>query len=224
MNKTLGAATTPFSLIAILVTIDALAWMGVLPQKSDMFMSLSAWLAGGGILFILILAIIENVAIVNVYFPGSIAILAAMAGSAGEPTAVLRVWIVVTCGYVIGLSITYWVVRLFFSPSGPARESNFASNRGLLSSARKALFTFWHPHLASLTAIVLAQRGCSYSSFAIIASSCAALWNAIWTCVILAFGNIFSESGVGFVLVYAYLFVWLVWSLMGAGRTSTYRN
>jgi membrane protein DedA with SNARE-associated domain len=94
--------TLPLALLAVMVLTDGLAFCGVLPGKSGALSAISIWLATGGVAYIYIIAFLENVAFLNFYFPGSIAILAAMAGTGGDVSRVAAVWLLVTFGAVTG--------------------------------------------------------------------------------------------------------------------------
>ncbi|WP_209596948.1 hypothetical protein [Ruegeria sp. HKCCSP351] len=216
MTERFANSLVPLSILAFLVLTDFLAWLGYIPNKLEAFSFLASWLAENGLVFVFFLAIIENAAVLNVYFPGSIAILTAMAGAVGSLHRILSVWFVVTLGSLVGLSLTFLVAKAVLKSkrrsSGDVGQAVFLEKHWIIT----ALTSFWHPHVASLTCILLAQKSASFWNFLRIAAFGNMFWNSFWTVIVLTVGNVFSEGLAGLVLVYSYLIVWLIYSLFKA--------
>lgn len=214
MIDRLSKSRLPLSILSFLLFTDFLAWLGYLPSKLESFSFLATWLAENGVVFVFLLALVENLALINVYFPGSIAILAAMAGAIGSWYLVFSVWLAVTAGSVLGLSITFLFATRILDrkkiASNLDESDQFIARHWIVM----ALTSFWHPHVASLTCILLAQKKASYWLFLRISLLGNVVWNTFWTAVVLTLGNVFAEGIGGLMLIYAYLAIWAVVSFV----------
>ncbi|EBA12664.1 DedA family protein [Roseobacter sp. CCS2] len=205
---------TPLALLTILLSLDALTFLGLLPSKTILFASLSEWLAGSGLAFVLLVSFIENIPILNVYFPGSITILAAMAGTSGDPLKVFAVWGVVSLGAVAGQFLLFAVGMRFIKRSQALNQPHQRVEKmNYKGPILLGLTSFWHPHLASMACLAMIEANVKFKRFATISIVWTCTWNIFWTFFVLLFGNIFSEGFLGFLLVYLFLVIWIVFLL-----------
>ncbi|MCG7493300.1 hypothetical protein [Thalassobius sp. Cn5-15] len=187
--------------------VDLLSYFSVLPSKVVAFEALSSWLATNGLLLVGVLSFLENIAVANAYFPGSVAILAAMHGASSDYALILEVWLIVTVGGIAGQIVTF--------KFGGALLSRFSSRDAVGSNKAKvrplalALSSFWHPHLASIACLRLAEIKMPTINFIGVSIVASSAWNTFWTVFVINFGNIFAEGIVGSALVYGYLLVWI---------------
>ena len=199
----------PLTALAIILLLDIGAHLQWLPSKSVLFIALSSWLADDGKIFVSLLSLIENVAFVNTYFPGSVAILAAMVGTSGELEKVLLVWLAATIGAVVGQFITFYFGARFMK-LWPQDNISDRNTESMVSTLLITLSSFWHPHLASMACLSMASSRIDSKTFLIAAAIASAFWNIFWLAFVLMFGNIFAEGSIGNILVYTYLIVWIM--------------
>ncbi len=210
----LRRSLTPLMILIVIACLDMLSYFELIPSKAVAFDAVSTWLSTNGILFVGLLAFLENVAIANVYFPGSVAILAAMHGASGDVGTIMTVWIVVTVFGLVGQTTTYLLASTVFAKLDVTKKGIEELRPWTL-----AFGSYWHPHLASMTCLTFASSGLPLRKFLVISLAASSAWNAFWTLFVLSFGNIFAEGPMGSVLVYSYLIVWILLSV-GSGQTS----
>jgi len=208
--RRLSAAKAPIVILAILVALDFFTWKNILPSKLVMFNTVADWLANGGLPFVFALSLIENVAFVNVYFPGSIAILAAMVGTEGDFERVLAVWSIISIGAVVGQSATFFAASQLIHTFSKVSKGQPLYKNKLGMWLRLGLSSFWHPHLASMACLSMAEASVPLRYFLLVSVVCTSLWNAFWAVFVLWFGNIFVDGYTGTILVYLYLVGWII--------------
>lgn len=206
---------TPVVFLGVLLLVDALAYLQLTPTKSAIFLFLSEWLAGAGLPTVFFISLIENIPLANVYFPGSIAILASMAGAAGDIPRIVLVWAVVSCGALLGQLLIFVmgarISRFLRKNDVTAKSANEVDQRNLFLLG---LTSFWHPHLASMACLAMIDLGVGFRRFATVSIFWTCTWNILWTFFVLSFGNIFSEGSLGFLLVYLFLIAWILISIL----------
>lgn len=210
-------------MILLLVTVvNVLGQLGWIPSLAESTAWLGGFLERYGVVVVLPLAILENLIVLNVYFPGSIVILTAMALTAGDPRRALVMFVCIVIGSTVGQNANYWMGR-YGGSRGPAIAERQASRAdpGADGSDRRTsrrwwlvfFGTFWHPHSASLTSILAGSEGLRYKQFLIYLLSTGLAWSVFWGFTMYHFGGILEARSNLLPAVYIYVVVWILYNL-----------
>lgn len=160
------------------------------------------------------ISFVENLVGLNVYFPGSIAILTAMALSAGDPHKALATFVAITVPAFLAHQVNFVL--------GKRLRGREVGNTGRYKTVfgRNALFagSLWHPHFAALACIDAGSQGLSYGLFLSAFAPWFAVWNIVWALVMYNFGLLLTRDSKGNPLILGFLALWLLWDFFDLGR------
>lgn len=180
----------------------------LLPSPDIIAELVKEWFERYGLPLVVSVSFLESLAGFNIYFPGSIAILAAMALTAGDP---IRAALTLTS---------------IFIPSLVAHQINFtigrAAGRRVLGH-KKVLRTHlviggymvaaWHPHFAAVAAYAAGTSGIPYLRFVSLFSPALLAWNIFWGVAMYSAG-LFLEPGRALTPYFLVLILaWIAWEL-----------
>jgi membrane protein DedA with SNARE-associated domain len=198
------AIRNPLLILLLTVGFEAIAWLGWLPSQGAILESIGKWVVAYGILAVFGLSLLENVVVFNGYFPGSVAILAAMASTNGDPSAGLKVWTAIAIGSVIGQIVSFLMGRRV--PSAPPDPER----RFWIS----ALLTYWHPQLGSISSFASGAQGMNLSRFLSALIPILTLWNIFWGVLMFSFGSIIDLSQDGTWIILLLISFWIAVELV----------
>jgi len=186
--------------LGVILGLVVLGRLDVIPSPSAIEIAIRK-LVSKGYLALVGIAAIENIGGVNAYFPGSIAILAGMAATKGDPSLAMRVFLAIVCGSSVAHAINFGLGRRLRDRSGIASS---------VPGSKVYWLSCWHPHFASVAAIAAGQAGVSVRDFVSRFGPAFLCWNVFWGVAMYFLGlPDFGEStvvAVGLVVV-----LWAVW-------------
>ena len=189
--------------------LSSLGWIPSVHELSDM---LGRFFEKGGLPVIGMASFAENTIGLNVYFPGAIVILVAMALTAGDLPRALMTFLVILIPSMLAHLMNYglgrWLggrVNVEGHTSG-GDPSRFAKGRmwGLF------LASYWHPHLAAVTSYAAGTEGVGVGAFLRVFVVASLLWNSFWGIVMYNFGEVAGATRNLIPLFYVYVVGWLL--------------
>ncbi|PTW61683.1 hypothetical protein C8N35_102398 [Breoghania corrubedonensis] len=198
--------------IVLLIAVFAV-WIaqsvGILEDSNTLLEKLTSLIFSYGAGLILIVAAVENIIILNVYFPGSVVILGIMASTHGQLERAIYVFLLIWVGQLIGL--------IFSCLSG-----QIYGFRGKARTAEKArmlvlFLLFWHPHTASATAFALGEK--RFPCRFLICTLASLIWSVFWAIVMyFGVGSVVYEIGWDYISG-IFAFLWLALELRSLRRS-----
>lgn len=194
--------------LGALSLLHLLALNGMMPSPERLTAQVENLFAKHGLPLVALCSFLENIVGVNAYFPGSIAILAGMALTAGNPTRALQMYFAIVIPAIAANQLSYWI--------GWRLRSR--TDRLSISGAKKIwtwfLLTYWHPHLAATTAMASGAGYLKYRTFLRYFLVASLSWSIIWGLTIYHFGQELELRSNLVSLFYVYLVAWIVWDLI----------
>ena len=203
---------TPLLLLILILGIEILASNKIIPSFNELSGTLKLALKEHGLIMMGPLAFLENIAGLNVYFPGSVIILTTMALTGGDPIKGLLTYIIYYASAFAAYHVNFFFGRAF-RKKGNVNSSAQTAQMNRAKMWVRFLTTFWHPQTASLTCVHVGSDGYRYSQifpYLIVSSF---IWNTFWGLTMYYVG-IRMGSNINFdALAYIYLFGWLLISI-----------
>lgn len=188
----------PLLLIGAILLFWLLEYILILPSANELIEAVTTAITNQGVLAIAAVALLENIIVINSYFPGSVAILGVMASTHGNVGAAILTFSAITVGQLIGLTISFYLGRFGFHNKS---QSVLENNKRVMM-----VFLFWHPHLAAASSFAIGARSSSNIFFIWIACI---LWSVFWALVMyFGFGIIVKEIGWDYITI-IFAFAWL---------------
>lgn len=215
MLDTIKIVRVQLVLLLVILSLYLLSQVGVIPESSELNAILMRYLEKYGLILLLLISFLENIAGLNVYFPGSIAILASATMTAGNLPVAIKVWFAILLGSLIAHQINYLIGKHFAFGETMELSSSGACEKSKASSIRWVLFlsTFWHPHFAAMTCMSAGAKGMQYGSFVLLYSTSNVLWYIVWGCLIYNVGALVNSSMDWFPIIIACIALWAIWDL-----------
>ena len=212
MSEVIKRIRVPLALLALVLSLEALAALGILPSSDVLLSRLSRMLETWGLVVVVLFAFLENVVGFNVYFPGSVVLLAAMSLTAGNPLRAIQVWIAIVIPSIAAQQLNYVIGRVMrrsWNRSGAptATRPSFKSEKSLWLLS---ISTYWHPHFAAITSIECGARAVPYIKFLKSMLAASASWYVAWGLIMYFAGALFASGGNWKILIIAYLSGWIV--------------
>ena len=191
--------------LALLGSILFLAWAGragLITSQEDLIRLIGEWLLKYGPVAVTLVSLIENLAFASGYFPGSVAILTAMAATKGQSsTLALAVWAGITIGAFVGQCCN------FALGSSASRKSDDTPSEDL--GGRAFFLAFWHPQFAALLSLRAGSVGVSLSAYLRLMLPALLAWNTFWGITIYNFGAGLFTSDTGNAIIVVVLIGWI---------------
>jgi membrane protein DedA with SNARE-associated domain len=193
--------------IGIVLILQILSLLSIIPTPNQILLSINNLLATHGIPLIIIASFIESLAVLGAYFPGSIAILSVMAMTAGNPARAILTYFAIILPAAAANILSYFI-------------GYFNRDKGSLASARsnKKLLawyaaTYWHPKLASVTAMASGGEGVKFSRYLSYCLPISIIWSVFWALVLYKVGSVIANPSFFTPIFYCYLIGWLLWGV-----------
>lgn len=209
----------PVVALACAVLFLAASRVGLLPSQDALFARVEGFVSSSSAVWIILIACLEYTVAINVYFPGSIVILASMTATNGEINLVIRMFTFIITGQAVGLSISYLsglYARLRLNPDATTIGESFTQ----WSVATLILATFLHPHSAALTSFNLGTQRCFVRTFAGWGIVGLLIWGSFWTWACLHGLNMIIKQTPWDIAFVAYVTLWIAWVLWRHHRES----
>jgi len=194
-------------ILIFLLVVQVLSLLNLIPSTVVLGGSVVDLFDKHGLPMIATCSLIENIVGINVYFPGALPVLVGMSLSAGNPNLAMLTYFSIVCPAFLGNVASYYVGR--FSGSTNDKQLNSVSKRmfGFY------LATYWHPHLASITAFREGANGTRFRVFIGAAILASMPWSIFWALLLYNVGAVGDKPAAVMFITYAYVIVWLCWDL-----------
>lgn len=194
--------------IGLVATLFILSRLTFIPAPTEIAIFAINLLATYGLPLIMLASFIENFAGLGAYVPGSIAILAAMAATAGNPLQATITFFAIVMPAVLGNVLSYYVGYF----TRPPENINLPER-----STKNLIFwyasTYWHPQLAAVSAMASGSGGIKFPRYFAHFLPVSLLWSIFWAVVMYNAGKVVATPGFLAPLFYIYLLGWVVWGL-----------
>lgn len=192
-------------LIFLAITVFILfSHFDILPDSVEIQNWFLVVLNSYGSLALFLLSFGENLAGLNVYFPGSIAILIGMANTHGNIELAISAFLAIFIGSFISNFINLLLSR------------SLSSKISTRISYLEALVSLWHPHFASLVSMRMGRHKDGLGDFFTIFLPVSLIWNIVWAIFIYNMGSIVSlndDNGWMNIIFFLYLIIWIIYDL-----------
>jgi len=219
MKNYLFYVKTPIIVILLYIAIYFLIKLNYIPPLEELEYSLIVYYEIYGLFMVALLSLIENVPGINVYFPGSIVILTAMAYSHGNPTLGFYTYLVIFSFAFIGYHVSYFIGK--YSSSSSREKDIKLKDRNLFIYF---FLTLWHPHSASITCLAVGEDKIPYKVFLKNLVIVGFIWNTFWALLMYNVNiDILKTNGkLISILIMVYLFLWLGYKSWEYSRIKIY--
>lgn len=207
-------ARVPLVLLGLMALAALLGKLGIIPQPDELTNSISLLFERYGFIAIAIVSFLENLVGLNVYFPGSVAILTAMALSAGDPGRAILTFLAIVIPSFVAHQVNFFIGRTASHRPADDRTISYLSRD---NSKLRRLFGFfltaWHPHSAALASIYAGSDGWQYLEFVRLFSPPFIFWNLFWGILMYNLGSAIEGSQNLFPVFLLLVIAWLLWEI-----------
>ncbi len=206
-------------LLGLVGVLQALIHWHVIPSQSYVLGVLQKFFVREGLAVVAVFSYIENIVGVNVYFPGSVVLLVAMSTTSGDLGRAILMYFVIYVPAVLGNISSYLLGRYGLAAARTKKIVSQQTGRGWWWAF---LLTYWHPQLASVTAVAAGVDGLPFSRLLVLLISTTVPWSLFWAVLIYHLGSKLMMSTDFASLFVAYILVWIAWDLFkGTRRTGS---
>jgi membrane protein DedA with SNARE-associated domain len=203
-------------LFAIVVGLSVLSHFGIVPPPNQ----LNNWLIQSfktyGISVIALCSFLENLVGVNAYFPGAFTILTGMALTSGDPSKAFLTYLAIYLPSFLANLLSY---RAGLLNEKRHREKAFTCQK---STILWFFLTYWHPHLAALTAFSAgAKHVVSFERFLKLSATVSLFWSVFWGLIIYHLGLPDQFAQNFFQIFLGYLAVWTLFDIFRWNKVRT---
>lgn len=209
--KHLFVAILPqISVIFFIVLVYVLAALGLIPSPVDLVEKIVQMFEVHGLLVVGICSFFENLVGINIYTPGSIAVLMGMSLTSGQPMLAVFTYLAIVFPALLANVISYVAGKYLKMEKTSAQASRLARH----SERKGRLFFFylgtcWHPHLASITAYLAGAEGIELSKHFRLLLAATIPWSLLYAVALYQLGRVPEVTGDMLFLFYGYLVIWL---------------
>ena len=207
MLKRLANAKIPIILTLIFIALDVLAGFQYIDEPINQISQFVEWAGQTSVLLLVLVAFLENLVVVNVYTPGSIVLLAAMAQTEGDIDRAGPIYLAITIGGLTAHLLNFSVGKLSRRP--PPKATIVKRSDAVL---------FGHPHTAALTSLRLGASGMTLGRFLPWLLVVVLSWNLFWSLAAILAWPTAGSSSLFTIIVYGYLSVWITMRLISSGK------
>lgn len=190
-------------MLCVFLFLFTLASIGLIPTIKELMVFLIAFFKSYGLIAVMLCSFIENIAGLNIYFPGSIVILSAMALSAGNPKQAILLFFIITIFSIFAHIINYYsakkIKHLNIRNQDPPGLSEF-------------LLSFWHPHFAAIVCVKCGWSDTPANLFLKRMISVAILWYIFWAIMMYYLGSLTVTKNPNR-LIYVFCIYFILWGI-----------
>lgn len=179
--------------ISIIVGAGLLLLLRLIATPAEIVSKLAGWYGQYGYWVVFVSALIEGIFVINLYFPGSTAILLGGAlASQNELSAIILVLLI-----ILGFFISY-VFNYFLGKFGMYQLLLRFGYKDVIEGTRESLVTkgpkmmlvsFFHPNIGSVVATGAGIINMPFRQFIVWCLASLILWDTIWGIVVYALGS-----------------------------------
>lgn len=208
--KLLKTIKAPLIIFGVVICLELLAYYQIIPSTDEITLMITDSVERSGLIVVGIISFLENIVGLNVYFPGSVIILIAMAQTAGDPQRAFVTYLVIYAFAFLAYNTNYFLGRYYFKNGDKAKNKLMKPKKKYSSMWVQFLTTFWHPHFAAVTCLYVGSKGYKYKEiikYMIVASF---IWNTFWAITLYNVGLVTKTTTLNLKgLVYLYLIAWI---------------
>ena len=202
-----------FIVLTVLSLFLVLGLAGIIPSMAELSFLLSHIIEEGGLGLVIGASFLENLPAVNAYFPGSVVLLVRMSSTAGKLDQAIIIYLAIVTPAILANLLTFGAGRLL------RQRKNLATSSGIPNATRyRSLWiwyalTYWHPHLASMTALASGSEGVSPPAYLRTFLPISLAWSVLWATLLYNVGVLFDPRSQLVWLSWVYLVAWFLWDL-----------
>lgn len=213
LKRVMHETWKPVAVAGCVVLFQTLAFWNVIPKEDVLLERIKSWFDLHGLGAIAAIAFLENVVAFNIYFPGSIVILAGMGMTQGNPRQAFLTFLAITIPSQLAHVLNFAIGK-FRSGDRAAANVTFV----------ELILAFWHPQTASIASLRCGDAGWPARQFFWRLPVAAFSWHTFWA-VAMYFAGAAGGSLRWLVwLFYGYLLLWVIQGLSRATRDSRCTN
>lgn len=220
VTKILKAIAPQLLLLAALGVIGIFAELELIPSLPEINSRVIGYIAQGGFGVVALFSFLENLPGINAYFPGSVVLVARMGTTHGDPGLAVSTYLAILIPAMIANTLTFLLGTRFVNRSVTYSQAQSTPTTTRLKSSLWLWYftTYWHPHLAALTALAAGAKGVGFSRHLATFLPISLLWSVIWAVLLYNLGAFVDVSTQLTSLVFVYLVLWIAWDLRGLYR------
>lgn len=212
--------------ISIVVGVGLLLVLRLIATPEEIVSKLAGWYGQYGYWVVFISALIEGMFVINLYFPGSTAILLGGAlASQNELSAIILVLLIIL-GFFISYIFNYFIGKfglyqlLLRFGYGEAIEG---TKESLITKGPKMmLVSFFHPNVGSVVATGAGIINMPFRQFATWCLVSLIIWDTIWGIIVYALGSqVIYLLGSWLAIPFMLFWVFLIYFILRRHSTST---
>lgn len=208
-------------LVLLIVSVGGiLRLFDVIPSAQELLQIGIAFVETYGVAFVAPVSFFENIVGVNVYFPGSIAILLTMASTAGDRVLAWLTFGAIVLPALASQILNFYVGRRFLG----GRRGAEAARRNYESGKANLAFwlLFWHPHTAALTCLDAGAQGVRFGRFIRLILPPFFVWNGFWGLTMYVAGEaVIGGAADNLPAVLILIVLWFAWDFFDIRRIFT---
>jgi membrane protein DedA with SNARE-associated domain len=200
------------AVISLVVLLKVLSELSFVPAPENLASLAIHLLSTRGLWLVMVASFAENFAGLGTYFPGSVALVAAMAATAGNPARALSTYVAVVLPAILANVLSFALGH--FTRKEAAPTASFTSRK----LAAWYFGSYWHPQLAGVTAMASGAAGVTFRRFLLFFLPISVFWSIVWAVLLYNVGARLVAPSYLTVLFYLYLAGWLLWGLRSHQR------
>jgi hypothetical protein len=205
----LAEIRTPLLVLVIVWSYAISSSFGIAPTPERVSEAMLVFFKRYGTAAVVPICFLENFAPVNSWFPGSLAILTAMASTAGDPAAAIRMFFAIWFSALIGLGASFVAGRrIQGSNTSNSHSASMAETK--IRSWIITLLMFVHPYTGSLHTFRAGAKRIPFLRAWLPILVAHSLWSIFWGVTTYTYGLWLYEGSTLFILIWAYLIGWIL--------------
>ncbi|MBN1568430.1 MAG: hypothetical protein JXA73_11345 [Acidobacteria bacterium] len=214
MKKLIKAIAPQILILSIMLVLNALSWVSILPSSTEISRDLTTIISKHGLPFVILSSFLENFAGIGAYFPGSLALLASMMLTAGNPNQAMLTYFAVLVPAIGANIASYGLGRM------TGRRNQEASKRSSKLLILWYIGTYWHPQLAGITAMASGAESVPFLRYLGSFLPISLGWSVLWALFLYNAGGIIDMPKLLIPISYIYIICWLLWDVWRMMRKS----
>jgi hypothetical protein len=211
--KALARSLAPqLGVVLVGITVSLLAAVGIIPSIPVLTSQVSRFLIEGSLGVVMLFSFLENLPAINAYFPGSIVLLVRMTSTYGNPQLALAVYLAILIPAMLANFLTFLLGSFWPQATAGPKEHGAAYH----PSKKLTLWyflTYWHPHLAAMTALIAGSKGVPLITHLKSFLPVSVFWSIVWGLLLYHIGSAFDVKSQLGSLFYIYFGIWIAWDI-----------
>ena len=194
--------------ICIVLILQILSLLNFIPAPSEILAFMINLLTTHGLPLVMAASFVENFGGLGTYLPGSIAIMSAMALTAGNPAKAIMTYFAIIVPALAANLLSYWIG--YYNKAEDAEKFPIRSTKALLLWYGA---TYWNPQLASITAMASGSERIKFWRYFAHFLPVSFVWSVLWALFLYNTGKVAFVSTFLAPLFYVYIIGWTLWGI-----------